>query len=273
MRRSLFLVIPIVMADPCTDLCNRDGPAVCTKGSWTKPNGYCQNYLYRGDPANKDICYHTKETAATCPSSGTGVKASEAAEFLGNRGQVQTSVVPSLRSADTTATPSTERQPDVVYLYRETRGYLLVRRWISFFPSSSPRNERIRSEWKNIVQQRDPHAFDLFVESLREWRALHSDGLVQGRFVMQDFASFPIFADLEVITTREERTRAVNVFCGESTWFQVRASLDDVHPFERYRPEALGEVIDYSIGEIPEWVPRLCSAALALQVLGDEARF
>jgi hypothetical protein len=83
MRRSLFLFIPFVTADPCTDLCNDDGPQICTKGSWTKANGYCQNYLCRSDPANGDVCYHTAETAANCPSTGTGVKASDVQHILG----------------------------------------------------------------------------------------------------------------------------------------------------------------------------------------------
>jgi hypothetical protein len=69
--------------DLCAELCKRDGPSVCTKGSWTKSNGYCQNYLYRGDPANKEICYHTPETAAGCPSTGAGVKAADVAGILG----------------------------------------------------------------------------------------------------------------------------------------------------------------------------------------------
>jgi hypothetical protein len=75
--RLASLFFSLVMADPCTDLCQRDGPSVCTNGSWTKPNGFCQNYLYRGDPANGDYCYHSSATAALCPGDGTGVRAVE----------------------------------------------------------------------------------------------------------------------------------------------------------------------------------------------------
>jgi hypothetical protein len=68
-------------ADPCTGLCDHDGPAVCTGGSWVK-NGICHGYFFRGHPSLLDYCYHTAESAAECPSSGTPLKAKDASDFL-----------------------------------------------------------------------------------------------------------------------------------------------------------------------------------------------
>ena len=69
-------------ADPCSRLCERDGPSVCTAGSWTKPDGSCHGYLFRGDPALRDVCYHTTATASTCPGNGTPVSAEAARGLL-----------------------------------------------------------------------------------------------------------------------------------------------------------------------------------------------
>ena len=73
--------------DPCTALCQRDGPAICTGGSWNK-NGICHAYLFRGDPARGDYCYHTGLTAATCPSSGTPVRIADAVRLLGGSAHI-----------------------------------------------------------------------------------------------------------------------------------------------------------------------------------------
>jgi hypothetical protein len=68
-------------ADPCMRLCDQDGPAVCTGGSWSK-NGVCHGYLFRGNPSLKDYCYHTTESAADCPSNGTPLKERDAWNIL-----------------------------------------------------------------------------------------------------------------------------------------------------------------------------------------------
>ena len=60
--------------DPCTELCTRDGSRICTDGSWTKGNGVCHAYMFRGDPNNGDYCYHTSANAEVCPSNGTPVR-------------------------------------------------------------------------------------------------------------------------------------------------------------------------------------------------------
>ena len=99
---TLFVsVLGFAPADPCTRLCARDGPSVCTKGSWTKPNGACQSYLFRGDASLGDYCYHTPETASVCPSGGASVTATDALHLLGNDS--------SLRGTQATTTSS----PDV----------------------------------------------------------------------------------------------------------------------------------------------------------------
>lgn len=89
--------------DLCTLLCNRDGPAICTGGSWTKADGTCQAYLYRGDPSDGEFCYHTSASAAICPSSGRPVRTADVPRLLG-RG-ISTTHAPG--STVTTGRPST----------------------------------------------------------------------------------------------------------------------------------------------------------------------
>ncbi len=62
------LLVGTTIADPCTDLCIRDGPSVCTNGSWTQPGGSCFGYVYRGEPFQSEYCYHTPLTAVSCPA-------------------------------------------------------------------------------------------------------------------------------------------------------------------------------------------------------------
>jgi hypothetical protein len=69
------------VVDPCTQLCKRDGPAICTGGSWNR-NGNCHAYVFRGDPAGSDYCYHTSATAAICPAGGTKVKVTDVPRLL-----------------------------------------------------------------------------------------------------------------------------------------------------------------------------------------------
>lgn len=53
-------------SDPCQQVCRRDGPAVCTVGSWNK-NGFCDGYTQIQEGSG--FCYHISATAHTCPSS------------------------------------------------------------------------------------------------------------------------------------------------------------------------------------------------------------
>ncbi len=69
--------------DACARLCLHDGPHICTGGSWTKANGYCQAYLFLGDPLNGNYCYHSTFTAVSCPSKGAvPVKPSDVERLL-----------------------------------------------------------------------------------------------------------------------------------------------------------------------------------------------
>ena len=86
MRFFVFIVTSALAAAPtdlCTQLCDRDGPVVCTGGFWTKPDGTCQAYLYLGDPSNREFCYHTSACASSCPSSGHPVRAADVPRLFG----------------------------------------------------------------------------------------------------------------------------------------------------------------------------------------------
>lgn len=76
--RFFSLLSPLVFCsspvDPCADLCNFDGPSICTGGSWTKRDNSCHAYLFRGDPSVGDYCYHTASTSSACPSPGDPVR-------------------------------------------------------------------------------------------------------------------------------------------------------------------------------------------------------
>ena len=85
MRFITALIAVAYASDPCSDLCQLDGPTVCTGGSWTKGNSICHGYMYRGNPEDGDYCYHTVFTAVSCPESGVPVKASEARDLIERR--------------------------------------------------------------------------------------------------------------------------------------------------------------------------------------------
>jgi predicted esterase len=72
----LVLLMGCASADSCTELCKKDGPAVCTKGSWTE-KGFCRYYLVKADGG---VCYHTTETASTC--QGKPLKVEDVGKFL-----------------------------------------------------------------------------------------------------------------------------------------------------------------------------------------------
>ena len=98
------LVSAVSAADPCGALCKADGPKVCTKGSWTEKN-VCKYYMFVGNPADMNYCYHTTETAAVCPSGlpikpedveGLLAKKSGAAPDLRGRKEEKTAGGPAL---------------------------------------------------------------------------------------------------------------------------------------------------------------------------------
>ena len=96
MKLFLSIISVALAANPCAELCEFDGPQICTGGSWIKGD-VCHGYLYRGDPMNRDYCYHTVETAASCPSTGLPVLVSEA------RGLIQRATTPAPVEEETAA--------------------------------------------------------------------------------------------------------------------------------------------------------------------------
>ena len=100
---SFVFVVGALSADPCSRLCQFDGPQICTGGSWTKGNDICHAYYYNTD----GHCYHTALTKTTCPASGRPVKGSEvegliAARRGGDVGRTSTTAAPSNIKAATT---------------------------------------------------------------------------------------------------------------------------------------------------------------------------
>ena len=88
--------------DLCTQLCVHDGVRICTRGSYTKPDGSCQSYVFRGNPDNGDYCYHTSETARTCPGMGVSVHSTDVPRLLGRTTQspeLTTTVQPTTQNA------------------------------------------------------------------------------------------------------------------------------------------------------------------------------
>jgi hypothetical protein len=86
-----FVIIPVLSwviggaEDPCSLLCRYEGPEICKEGSWTKHEGTCHKYVYRGDPTNLDFCYHTTETRESCPGKGLPVKAHDVARLIAHK--------------------------------------------------------------------------------------------------------------------------------------------------------------------------------------------
>ena len=68
--------------DPCRQLCLRDGPSVCSGGSWTKSGAVCHGYFFRDNPALNDYCYHTSASGSTCPATGAPVRVVDAVRLL-----------------------------------------------------------------------------------------------------------------------------------------------------------------------------------------------
>jgi hypothetical protein len=225
MRITFLFMISSALADPCTDLCKRDGPAVCTKGSWTKSNGFCQNYLYRGDPANGEYCYHTVETAAHCPSSGAGVKASDVAGIIG--------------IAQTTNMPI---EPKLIVSTNESG------LWVMYKHPDVPRGHN-RVVFKELRHRGEPGAMERYTQ------IANSLAQIEGLVTLRAIASFPPNPQVSAYVGTE-RDGSITVECtkaGENksfVWFNLLTNLDS---FFRMldKLEARG--------------PRFCAMALAIQ--------
>lgn len=112
------LVLCTASDDLCTRLCEFDGPAICTGGSWTKADGVCHGYLYRKPASAHDYRYHTTPTNETCPSGGAPVRSAEVHGLI----YLRTAVVTTQAPTTTTRTPfivhsaTGENQPEAYFL-------------------------------------------------------------------------------------------------------------------------------------------------------------
>jgi hypothetical protein len=224
MRRLLLLVSPLVMADPCTDLCTRDGPAVCTKGSWTKPNGYCQNYLYIGSPVYKDYCYHSPANADICPSDGIGVKPEDVEDLLGN--------------------PNAPQRPTA-----GPHGGPIVEVWIEDNTFLFKYGQSGRRLLLDDLTHRDKAA-------LTEYARIASfteQNFLQGLMALTDVASFPVAEGIDKMAVHDG-DRSIRVFC------RHQPSLVQFASFFTGRDA----VVDALETSCPDWGFRLCSMALTI---------
>ena len=81
--KSIFtlLYFSAVAGDPCRDLCDHDGPGMCTEGSYTKVNGVCYRYMFLGDSFIV-YCYHSSRTQSVCPGNGRPVLPTDVSRLI-----------------------------------------------------------------------------------------------------------------------------------------------------------------------------------------------
>ena len=110
--RFFFIIVSTALAaastDLCTQLCDQDGPSVCSGGSWTKPDATCQAYLFRGEPSLNDFCYHTSMTATSCPAGGQPVRVTDVPLLLAS-GTATTHASSGTAAVETTTGPLVPR--------------------------------------------------------------------------------------------------------------------------------------------------------------------
>ena len=97
--------------DPCSVLCQFDGPAICTGGSWTKDGRVCHAYFFRGERELGDHCYHSSLTSKTCPSNGLPVRPSDVQGLIGQR---QSTSQRSEASGSSVTVPENDTQLELV---------------------------------------------------------------------------------------------------------------------------------------------------------------
>ena len=100
--KSIFtlLYFSAVAGDPCRDLCDHDGPGICTEGSYTKENGVCYRYMFLGDSLSV-YCYHSSRTQSVCPGNGRPVLPTDVSRLIGS---------PALASSVTGTPPNHEER-------------------------------------------------------------------------------------------------------------------------------------------------------------------
>jgi hypothetical protein len=215
--------------DMCTELCKHDGPQICTGGSWKKENGSCHGYLYRGNPSNKDYCYHTAATARSCPSNGVAVKADEVEGILNNvRRAVQAIPLDELVEIDSGANSVELRS-----------GYL----GHDFF-----------NRHAGLYNFRNAKSFEKYAQVAKRWMLSNPNAnLVQALMLLRNVATFPISAEVAVDSSWAHeggisvdcKNRAGNKIAG---FFSGRSAETD------------------ALIAQPDWRIRLCSLAYALHM-------
>ena len=124
---SIFVTIAAIhggvsATDPCEELCQRDGPTVCTEGS-SNNNGICTRYFYYGRPAERDRCYHSNISNTNCPAYGEPVKVGDVTGLVVRR-VVERFYRPPSEEVDsdthnTTPEPIMNTTPEVFYAHHE----------------------------------------------------------------------------------------------------------------------------------------------------------
>ncbi len=233
MRSTVLLLISSAVADPCTDLCNRDGPEVCTKGSWTTSEGFCSYYLFRGDPANKDYCYHTAETASICLCTGTGVKPSDAAVLTREEGG---------GALSTTAIP--DIAPLKVLFWADKKGL-----WVIHNTSRGAYKHRVAVLFEKLRHKEDQG-------TAKKYTAIaQSIPLIEGLVTLSAIPSFPPNSQVETFLGLDPDDSII-VHCrkaGASEPFFMLNLLTDRDSFFR------------RVAQLETWRPQICAMALVIE--------
>ena len=108
MRYLAITVAAVCASNPCEQLCQLDGPEVCTGGSWPR-TGRCHAYFLR---PSGEHCYHNTFTSVTCPDSLPALPV-ESAAILVAALTPATTARPSETTSVTTE-PSRERRRRVI---------------------------------------------------------------------------------------------------------------------------------------------------------------
>jgi hypothetical protein len=90
MMRTLFALSSFVAVsyatNPCEQLCQLDGPEICTGGSWPRGAGVCHAYFIQPDGQR---CYHNSITRSTCRDTFPALTIEAAASIVGAEGTTE----------------------------------------------------------------------------------------------------------------------------------------------------------------------------------------
>jgi hypothetical protein len=247
MFRKLAILIGAAVADPCTDLCKWDGPEICTGGSWTKSNGYCHGYLYRGDPVNKDYCYHTALTARSCPSNGVGLRAQEAALIVNSFHR------PAMRS--TTVRPSsvagTTAVPDPLFeVLSDIHGLKIG------FDKTNGRFFQRNIRFYNLQDSQQPGAMGRYMGiAQRVLGSKPNDNSINNLLKLRNVHQVPPAYSKAFVTAMLERHGSIDVICKHPVTKE---------PIAYFAAESDRSVVELVL-QVPDWGQRICTALMAIR--------